>query len=120
MALARATAGVRGRVLRGDGEDCSGTTDALARASQQACTAGSGAGEVSAPHGYLLATFLASPDNRRDDRWGGSLENRARLTVEVIRAVKAAVDPGMAVTVRVAGREFGEPDRKSTRLNSSH
>ncbi|RAH69143.1 alkene reductase [Aspergillus aculeatinus CBS 121060] len=47
--------------------------------------------EVHCAHGYLLDQFLSDAVNRRTDRWGGSTENRARLVLEVVRAVVAAV-----------------------------
>ncbi len=88
--------------------------DQFASAARRVREAGGDAVEVHAAHGYVLSTFLARADNRRTDRWGGSLENRARLTVEVLRAVRAAVGPDLAVLVRVAGREFGGPGALST------
>ena len=51
--------------------------------------------EIHAAHGYLISQFHAPFENRRTDEYGGSLENRARFGLEVLRAVKAAV-PGMA------------------------
>src|SRR5690606_13452159 len=53
--------------------------------------------EVHAAHGYLLSQFLSPLVNRRTDEWGGSLQNRARMLLEVVRAVRAAVSPSFAV-----------------------
>ena len=47
--------------------------------------------EIHAAHGYLLAQFLSPLTNKRQDQWGGSLENRARLLLEVVKSVKAPV-----------------------------
>jgi NADPH2 dehydrogenase len=47
--------------------------------------------EIHACHGYLLDQFLADTINKRTDKWGGSIENRARLTIEVVKAVVEAV-----------------------------
>ena len=51
--------------------------------------AGADAVEIHCAHGYVLGGFLSRADNKRTDEYGGSLENRARLACEVIRAVKA-------------------------------
>lgn len=82
--------------------------DQFAEAARRVRAAGGDAVEVHVAHGYVLSTFLSRADNRREDRWGGSLENRARLTVEVVQAVRRAVGDDLAVLVRLAGQEFGE------------
>ena len=56
--------------------------------------------QVHAAHGYLISQFLSPRTNRRDDRWGRPLENRARFLLETVRAVRAAVDPDYPVSVR--------------------
>jgi len=89
-------------------EDLAVTTGAFAAAAVRAQTAGADAVEIHAAHGYLLSSFLSPAENRRTDRWGGSIENRARLTVEVIRAVREAVGSDLAVLVRLSGQEFGD------------
>ena len=104
-----ATTGSKPPVYREANEDdLAWLISEFADAARRASDAGADAVEVHAAHGYVLSTFLARADNRRDDRWGGSLENRARLTIEVLRAVRSAAGADMAVLVRVAGREFGE------------
>jgi 2,4-dienoyl-CoA reductase-like NADH-dependent reductase (Old Yellow Enzyme family) len=108
LRLAATTAGKKVTYHEADEDDIAWLIDEFAAAAARAREAGADAVEVHACHGYVLSTFLASADNRRVDRWGGSLENRARLTVEVLRGVRAAVGPAMAVLVRVNGREFGE------------
>lgn len=62
--------------------------------------------EIHAAHGYLLSQFLSPLTNRRHDRWGGSLRNRARLLVETVRSVRAAVDPGFCVAVKLNSADF--------------
>jgi 2,4-dienoyl-CoA reductase-like NADH-dependent reductase (Old Yellow Enzyme family)/thioredoxin reductase len=61
--------------------------------------------EVHGAHGYLIHEFLSPRTNLRDDRWGGSLENRMRFGGEVLRAVRAAVGSGVAVGLRLVGDE---------------
>ncbi|SDW31027.1 NADH:flavin oxidoreductase/NADH oxidase family protein [Lysobacter enzymogenes] len=62
--------------------------------------------EIHAAHGYLLSQFLSPLANRRQDRWGGSLENRARLLLRVVGAVRAAVAPGFVVAVKLNSADF--------------
>ncbi|MFF3772776.1 2,4-dienoyl-CoA reductase [Streptomyces sp. NPDC002232] len=58
--------------------------------------------EVHAAHGYLLSQFLSPLVNTRTDRWGGSLENRARLLLDVVRAVRAGRPADDRTTAREA------------------
>jgi 2,4-dienoyl-CoA reductase-like NADH-dependent reductase (Old Yellow Enzyme family)/NADPH-dependent 2,4-dienoyl-CoA reductase/sulfur reductase-like enzyme len=108
LRLAAASGGKLPTYKEADEGDLARVIGEFADAARRVREAGADAVEVHAAHGYVLSTFLARADNRRDDRWGGSLENRARLTVEVLRGVRAAVGSSMAVLVRVSGREFGE------------
>ncbi|MFJ2364110.1 NADH:flavin oxidoreductase/NADH oxidase family protein [Pseudomonas sp. NPDC087697] len=62
--------------------------------------------EIHAAHGYLISQFLSPLTNRRTDRWGGSLENRARLLIEVVNAVRAAVTPDFCVAVKLNSADF--------------
>ncbi|WP_413734256.1 NADH:flavin oxidoreductase/NADH oxidase [Sodalis sp. RH21] len=62
--------------------------------------------ELHAAHGYLLHQFLSPLANQRQDSYGGSLENRIRLTLEVVQAVRAAVSPGIPVGVRISGSDW--------------
>lgn len=62
--------------------------------------------QVHAAHGYLISQFLSPRANQRSDRWGGSLENRARFLLEVVKATRAAVKPGFAVTVKLNSADF--------------
>ena len=56
--------------------------------------------------GYLIAQFLSPYANRRDDRWGGSLENRMRLLKEIIKRVRGAVGEDFVVGMQLVGDEF--------------
>ncbi len=78
----------------------------FAAAAKRVQTAGFDAVEIHAGHGYLLAGFLSPYSNQRDDDYGGPLENRARLLLQVIAAVKAATDGTMAIIVRIDAHEF--------------
>lgn len=62
--------------------------------------------QIHGAHGYLLSQFLSPLSNHRTDRWGGSLENRARLLLEVIHAVRASVSPSFCVAVKLNSADF--------------
>ena len=59
-------------------------------------------------HGWLLNQFLSPLFNRRTDEYGGSLENRCRLAIQVLKAVRAAVGPFFPIEFRMSGAEFAE------------
>ena len=63
--------------------------------------------EIHGAHEHLLAQFLSSHLNQRNDEYGGSLENRARFLLEVIRACRAAVGSGYPLWCRINGAEYG-------------
>lgn len=75
--------------------------ESYADATRNAREAGFDLVEVHAAHGYLLQQFQAVESNQRDDAYGGSLENRARLTLEVLDAVISAWEPGR-VGIRIS------------------
>ncbi len=62
--------------------------------------------EIHAAHGYLISQFLSPLSNQRKDDWGGSLPNRARLLLEVVRAVRATVSAGFCVAVKLNSADF--------------
>jgi len=69
------------------------TIRAYVRCATLARTAGYDGVEIMGSEGYLLNQFLCARANRRTDRWGGPIENRMRLAVEVVRRIRAAVGP---------------------------
>jgi 2,4-dienoyl-CoA reductase-like NADH-dependent reductase (Old Yellow Enzyme family) len=81
------------------------TIAAFAAAADRARRAGFDCVEIHAAHGYLISQFLTPFENRRTDRYGGSLANRARFGLDVLRAVKAAV-PGMPVIFRISVDDY--------------
>jgi len=81
------------------------TVGAFAQAAVRAQQAGFDCVEIHAAHGYLISQFVTPFENRRTDAYGGSLENRARFGLEVLRAVKAAVH-GMPVIYRISVDDY--------------
>jgi len=83
--------------------------DQYAAAARRAVAAGFDGCEIHGGHGYLISSFLSPSTNRRSDAYGGSLENRARLMLEVMRAVRAAVGPAFPVWMKLDTAEHGKP-----------
>ena len=61
--------------------------------------------EIHAAHGYLLSSFLSPALNNRTDQYGGSTENRARIVVEIIQAIRKRTRPGFLILVRLNVRD---------------
>jgi 2,4-dienoyl-CoA reductase-like NADH-dependent reductase (Old Yellow Enzyme family) len=76
------------------------------RTAQLAEEAGFSGVQIHAAHGYLLSQFLSPLSNKRNDQWGGCLENRARLLLEIVRAVRAVVSPQFCVAVKLNSADF--------------
>ena len=62
--------------------------------------------QVHAAHGYLLSQFLSPRTNLRQDKYGGSLENRARVLLDVVEAIRGAVGPTFPICVKLNSADF--------------
>jgi 2,4-dienoyl-CoA reductase-like NADH-dependent reductase (Old Yellow Enzyme family) len=80
--------------------------DGFADAARRSHELGFDAIEIHAAHGYLLHQFLSPLANKRDDEYGGSLENRMRFPLQVFEAVRAAVPASMVVGVRISAHDW--------------
>ena len=80
----------------------------FASAAVRAVEAGFDLIEIHAAHGYLLHQFLSPLSNLRQDEYGGSLENRLRLTLEVVDAIKQAVPQDYPVGIRISATDWVE------------
>lgn len=88
------------------------------RAARRGIRAGFDMIELSGIVGYLLSTFISRYTNRRDDEYGGSLENRCRLMVETIQAVKTEIGDRVPLGIRLCGTELLD-DRGGNTLEES-
>ena len=98
---------VRMRVM--DKADIDQMVEWFAAAALRAKQAGFDAVELHGAHTYILAGFLSAYYNQRDDEYGGPLENRARLLLETLRAVKTRVGADFPVWVRLDSEEMHTP-----------
>jgi 2,4-dienoyl-CoA reductase-like NADH-dependent reductase (Old Yellow Enzyme family) len=89
------------------GADIAETVARFANAARLAAEAGFSGVQIHAAHGYLLSQFLSPMTNRREDRWGGSLDNRARLLIDTIRAVRINVPADFGVSVKLDSGDAG-------------
>ncbi|MEV0276346.1 NADH:flavin oxidoreductase/NADH oxidase family protein [Streptomyces sp. NPDC050610] len=95
-----------GRPVAMTPEQIDATVTRFAVTARRAEEAGFDGVEIHAAHGYLLSQFLSPLVNKRTDQWGGSLENRARLLLDIVRAVRAAVSPSFGVGVKLNSADF--------------
>ena len=99
----------RPRIRVMDQADIAQMVDCFAAAALRARQAGFDGVELHGGHTYMLAGFLSPYYNRREDEYGGSLENRARMLLETIRAVKDRCGVDFPVWVRIDGEELRTP-----------
>lgn len=90
--------------------DIQAAIDGFAQSARHAKAAGFDGIEIHGANGYLLNQFLSTHFNRRDDQFGGSLENRLRLVTEVVSAVRKAVGDGYPVGIRLSQGTVTDPD----------
>lgn len=82
--------------------------DAFEAAARRALGAGFGIIELHAAHGYLLHEFLSPLSNRRDDRYGGTLENRVRFPLMVAERLRATLPDEVPMFVRISATDWSE------------
>ncbi|PKW06022.1 2,4-dienoyl-CoA reductase [Streptomyces sp. 1222.5] len=82
--------------------DVERTIDDYARAARLARQAGYDGVEIMGSEGYLINEFIAAQTNRREDRWGGSYENRMRFPVEIVKRVREAVGEDFIIIYRLS------------------
>lgn len=87
-------------------EEIDATVRRFAVTAARAEQAGFDGVEVHAAHGYLLSQFLSPLANRRTDAYGGPLENRTRLLLDVVRAIRQAISASFAVAVKLNSADF--------------
>ena len=78
----------------------------MAEMSAEALRYGFDGVELHSPHGYLIHEFLSSRSNKRSDEYGGSLENRARFLLNIIRKIRARIGPDRVLGARFSGDEL--------------
>lgn len=89
-------------------EDIERVTEDFRRAAQRCTEAGFGVIELHMAHGYLIHEFLSPLSNHRSDEYGGSFENRCRLALEVVQAVRGAVSQSVPLFVRISVTDWTE------------
>ncbi len=89
-------------------EELEGIKSEFVEAAKRSVTAGFDLLEIHAAHGYLLHQFLSPLSNTRTDIYGGSLENRARLLVEIVIAIRAAIGDDLPLAVRFSATDWIE------------
>lgn len=89
-------------------EEIPAVQEKFAEAALRARSSGFDAVEILGSAGYLISQFLSPLTNKREDAYGGSLENRMRFGLEVVERVRRAVGPQYPVLMRLAGNDFME------------
>ncbi len=79
---------------------------AFVQGARRAREAGFDGVQLHCAHGYLLSSFLSPYTNRRQDKWGGSLNNRGRIIQEILRQIKSAVGPDFPVIAKLNSTDY--------------
>jgi 2,4-dienoyl-CoA reductase-like NADH-dependent reductase (Old Yellow Enzyme family) len=100
---------------RMSGTEIKQVVDAFAKAAERSVSAGFDAVEIHGAHGYLIHQFLSPLSNDRDDEYGGALENRARLLMEIIGAIRRTIPETMPLFLRLSATDYAadgwDPDQ---------
>lgn len=91
-----------------DHEDIQAVQKAFAEGAKRAVNAGFDVIEIHSAHGYLLHEFLSPISNKRTDKYGGSLENRERFLIEVVRTVRKVIPDSVPLFVRLSCVDYVE------------
>lgn len=89
-------------------EDIDRLVGLFVQAALNAQAAGADGVEIHGAHGYLLQQFLSPYTNKRTDEYGGSMENRCRFIVRILKGIREVVEPGFVVGARINGNDFVE------------
>jgi 2,4-dienoyl-CoA reductase-like NADH-dependent reductase (Old Yellow Enzyme family) len=89
-------------------EEIAQLVKAFGDSARRSVTAGFDAVEIHGAHGYLIHQFLSPLSNDRTDQYGGSLENRARFLLEIIKAVRDAIPDSIPVFLRLSATDYAE------------
>lgn len=89
------------------GDEVAQLRDDFIAAAKRSEQAGFDGVEIHGAHGYILAQFLSAEINKRDDLYGGSLENRSRILFEIIDGIRAACGGDFQVGLRLSPERFG-------------
>lgn len=86
-------------------EEIQNIIDKFAVSAFHGMTAGFNMVTIHAAHGMLISQFMSPVENTRTDKWGGSLENRMRIAIEICKAIKAKCGPSFPIEFRMSGDE---------------
>ena len=89
-----------------------------ARAAARSVKAGVDVIEIHGAHGYLIHQFLSPITNQRTDKYGGSFENRTRLLLEIIAAIRAVIPASMPLYLRISATEWMEETELGKKFGS--